>query len=69
MTICSECGADIDVDECDVDRGDRLSCSECGANLVVFGLSPLTLELVDEESAGELDEPADRDEEGDDDGD
>lgn len=62
MAICSECGADIDVDEFDVDRGDQLSCSECGANLVVFGLSPITLELADEEAAGDLDEPADEDE-------
>ncbi len=65
MAICSECGADIDVDEFDVDRGDQLSCSDCGANLVVFGVSPITLELADEESAGDLDEPADGDEEGD----
>jgi len=66
MAICSECGADIDVDEFDVDRGDQLSCSECGANLVVFGVSPITLELADEESAGNLDEPSDgeRDDDG-----
>mgnify|MGYP003920650459 FL=1 len=69
MAICSECGADIDVDEFDVDRGDQLSCSECGANLVVFGLSPLTLELADEEAAGDLDEPADEGEDEDRDGD
>ena len=66
MAICSECGADIDVDEFDVDRGDQLSCSECGANLAVFGVSPITLELADEESAGNLDEPSDgeRDDDG-----
>ncbi len=65
MAICSECGGDFDVDEFDVDRGDQLSCPECGANLVVFGLSPITLELADEESAGDLDEPPDGDEDGD----
>ena len=66
MAICSECGADIDVDEFDVDRGDQLSCYECGANLAVFGVSPITLELADEESAGNLDEPSDgeRDDDG-----
>ena len=72
MAICSECGADIDIDEFDVDRGDQLSCAECGANLVVFGLSPITLELADEESAGDpgdLDEPADEGEDEDRDGD
>ena len=61
MAICSECEADIDVDEFDVDRGDQLSCAECGANLVVSGLSPIVVELVDEESAGALEEPADED--------
>ena len=65
MAICSECGADIDVDEFDVDRGDQLSCFECGASLVVFGLAPITLAPVDEESAGDLDEPADEDRDGD----
>ncbi len=65
MAICSECEADVDVDEFDVDRGDQLSCSECGANLVVSGLSPLRLKLADEESADDVDEPADED--GDDD--
>ncbi len=65
MAICSECEADVDVDEFDIDRGDQLSCSECGANLVVSGLSPLRLKLADEESADDVDEPADED--GDDD--
>ena len=65
MALCSECEADVDVDEFDVDRGDQLSCAECGANLVVSGLSPLRLELADEEFAGDVDEPADKD--GDDD--
>ena len=55
MAICSECGADIDVDEFDVDRGDRVSCVECGADLVVFGLSPITLQLADAESAHGVD--------------
>lgn len=61
MAICSECEADSDVDEFDVDRGDQLSCSECGATLVVSGLSPIVLQLVDVESVGDVDEPADED--------
>ena len=61
MAICSECEADVDVDEFDIDRGDQLSCSECGANLVVSGLSPLRLKLADEESADDAEEPADED--------
>ena len=65
MAICSECEADIDVDEFDVDRGDQLSCSECGASLVVFGVSPIVLQLGDTESASDVDGPEDED--GDDD--
>jgi hypothetical protein len=61
MAICSECEADVDVDEFYVDRGDQLSCAECGANLVISELSPIALALVDEESAGALDESADED--------
>ena len=65
MATCSECGADLDVDDFDVDRGDQLSCTQCGANLVVSGLSPMEVEFADEEPAGDFDEP--RDEDGDDD--
>jgi lysine biosynthesis protein LysW len=39
----------MDVDEFDVDRGDKLSCPECGANLEVVGLSPVELELASDE--------------------
>lgn len=39
----------MDVDEFDVDRGDTLSCPECGANLQVIELSPVELELVSDE--------------------
>ena len=31
MASCAECDADIEVDEFDVDKGDRLSCPECGS--------------------------------------
>ena len=52
MAICSGCGVDVEIDGFDVDIGDQLSCSECGANLVVTELSPVTLELADEETSG-----------------
>jgi hypothetical protein len=66
MAICSECEADIDVDEFDVGRGDPLSCFECGASLMVSGLSPIALALADEESASDVDDLADenRDDDG-----
>ena len=49
MPICPECDAEIEVDEFDVDKGDELSCPECGSNLEITGLSPLELELADED--------------------
>ena len=48
MTICAGCHADFDIDEFDVDRGDELSCPECGANLEVVGVAPVELELLAE---------------------
>ena len=53
MATCPECDTEIDVDEFDVDRGDQLSCPECGSNLQVCGLSPVELEPVSEDDAEE----------------
>jgi alpha-aminoadipate carrier protein LysW len=49
MATCPECDADVEVDEFDVDKGDRLSCPECGSNLEVTGLSPIELDLAPED--------------------
>ena len=49
MATCPECDADIDVDEFDVDKGDLISCAECGTNLEVVSVSPLELEASDED--------------------
>ena len=59
---CPECDSEIDVDEMDVDIGDELSCSECGALIRVASDSPLELELADEDE----DEDEDLDDEEDD---
>lgn len=48
MATCPECDADIDVDEFDVDKGDLISCAECGTNLEVTSVSPLELEASDD---------------------
>ena len=74
MATCPECDAAIDVDEFDVERGDVISCPECGSNLEVAGLSPLELQLVgdeddddeDEELDDDADEELDEDEQGED---
>ncbi len=48
MATCPECDADIDVDEFDVDKGDLISCAECGTNLEVTSVAPLELEASDD---------------------
>jgi alpha-aminoadipate carrier protein LysW len=59
---CPVCDAELDLDEYDVDKGDVVSCSECGANLEVVNDSPLEVEAVDED-----DESDDEDDDLDDD--
>ena len=69
---CPECDSEIDVDEMDVEVGDELSCSECGALIRVASDSPIELELADDEDDEDLeddeeDEDDDEDEDEDDD--
>jgi alpha-aminoadipate carrier protein LysW len=66
MATCPECDAEIEVDEFDVDKGDELSCPECGSNLEVTGLSPLELDLVDEDEEEDDDDVADEEDDGED---
>ena len=60
---CPECDSDIDIDEADVDIGDELSCSECGALLSVATIAPLELDLADDDDDDDDDEEDDEDEE------
>ena len=55
---CPECDADVHVD-LDTDKGEIVSCEECGTDLEVVGLDPVELDIVEEES---LDEDEDEDE-------
>ena len=65
--MCPECDSEIDIDEMDVDVGDELSCSECGALIRVANDSPLELELADEDEDEDDDDDLDDDEDGDED--
>jgi alpha-aminoadipate/glutamate carrier protein LysW len=70
MATCPECDAEIEVDEFDVDKGDQLSCPDCGSNLEVVGLSPIELDLApddDEEDDDEDEDDIEDDIEGDED--
>ena len=55
---CPECEADIHVDT-DADKGDIVSCEDCGTELEVVGLDPVELDIVEEE---DLDEDEEEDE-------
>jgi alpha-aminoadipate carrier protein LysW len=46
MAVCPECEANVEIDEFDVDKGEIISCPECGVELEVVGLSPLLLDLA-----------------------
>lgn len=64
MITCPACGADIDIEEEDLDEGDLFDCTECGANLKVASLKPLELiALKDNEDFDEDDEDDDFDDE------
>lgn len=49
MAVCPECEADIELDEYDVDKGEIISCPECGIELEVVGLAPLELDVAPQE--------------------
>src|SRR5947199_3458578 len=69
MATCPECDAEIEVDEFDVDKGDQLSCPDCGSNLEVVSLSPIELDLApdDDEEDDDDDEDLEDDDDADDD--
>jgi alpha-aminoadipate carrier protein LysW len=52
---CPECDADVHVDT-DADKGDVISCEECGTDLEVVGLDPVELDLVEEEAVDDDEE-------------
>ncbi|HEY3384459.1 MAG TPA: hypothetical protein VGK32_22090 [Vicinamibacterales bacterium] len=65
MATCPECEAEVEVDEFDVDKGDLISCPECGSNLEITGVAPVELDVAPEEDEEEADKEDDE-EEGDD---
>jgi alpha-aminoadipate carrier protein LysW len=61
MATCPECDGELDIDEYDVDKGDLLSCPECGTNLEVVNVSPLEFESAPEDEEDEDDDLEDED--------
>ena len=56
MAVCPECEAGIEIDEFDVDKGEIISCPECGIDLEVVGMSPLELDLAQQDEEDEWSE-------------
>jgi lysine biosynthesis protein LysW len=67
MATCPECDATLDLEPDDVDLDDRLSCDECGASLKVTSITPLEVDLDDDEEDEDDFDDDDDDEEDDED--
>jgi len=52
-SICPECDEEVFVDA-ESEQGDRVSCDECGAGLVVVGLDPIELDLHEGSESDDL---------------
>ncbi len=65
MIECPDCGADIDVEEDELDPGESILCEECGRNYIVSSVDPLELEedLEGSEDEDDFDEEFEEDEE------
>jgi alpha-aminoadipate carrier protein LysW len=57
-SICPECDEEVYVDA-ESEQGDRVSCDECGSELVIVGLDPFELDLYDGSEADEFSEEED----------
>ncbi len=56
MVECPLCGAELDVEEEELDEGDLVSCGECGRDVTVVGLNPLEFEELEEDDDEEEEE-------------
>ena len=58
---CPDCEAEVHV-ALDADKGDSITCEECGTPLEVVGLDPVELDIAEEDADDDLDDD-DEDEE------
>lgn len=47
--LCPACDSEIEIDDLDVDRGQRIGCPECGVTLQVIATDPIDLDIAEEE--------------------
>ena len=45
---CPDCEAEVHVD-LDADKGDSVTCDECGTGLEIVGLDPVELDIAEED--------------------
>jgi alpha-aminoadipate carrier protein LysW len=48
MVECPECGAELDLNEDELEQGEIVSCPDCGVELEVMETDPLQLDLAPE---------------------
>jgi len=58
MACCPECEASMDIEEEDVEEGQRMDCPECGAELEVVNTNPLELGVI---SGGDKEDEEEKD--------
>lgn len=52
---CPECEAEVHVD-IDADKGDVMTCEDCGSELELVGLDPVELDIVEEDDLDDEEE-------------
>jgi alpha-aminoadipate carrier protein LysW len=57
-SICPECDEEIYVSS-ESEQGDRVTCDECGSQLVIVGLDPIEMDLYEESEADDVDDDED----------
>jgi alpha-aminoadipate carrier protein LysW len=57
-SICPECDEEVYVDA-EIEQGDRVTCDECGSQLVIVGLDPIEMDLYEEPELDDKDEDED----------
>ena len=57
-SICPECDEEVFVDA-ESEQGDRVTCDECGTQLVVVGLDPIEMDVYEESETDDLTEDED----------
>jgi alpha-aminoadipate carrier protein LysW len=61
--VCPECDNPLDIDVDEVDAGETVTCDECGTELEIVTVDPLSISPVDAEGYDDEDLTRDSDEE------